>query len=131
VAAARAYRVHLLLNSGNGFQQYNGQVIGEIIAHCNNTPILVRELQLGRDVREWHASGNVVSTASQVREVWSGPIADHPDLTGYMDMLSVDLPNSCQEGQLNALEIVDTSSERTGSLDPALNLIAVTVEYEE
>jgi serine/threonine-protein kinase len=126
----RAYRVYLLLNSWNGFEQYSEQVIGQIIARCNDTPLPVRELQLGRDVREWYASDAVVSTAAQVQEAWSGVVASNPDLSGYIDMLTVELPATCQEGRLNGLEIVDTSTETANSLDPGLNLVAVTVEYD-
>jgi hypothetical protein len=46
-------------------------------------------------------------------------------------MLTIELPTTCQEGRLNGLEIVDTSRETTNSLDPALNLVAVTVEYDQ
>lgn len=126
----RAYRIYLLLNSWNGFQQYDGLVIGQIIARCNDAPVLVSELQLGRELREWYSSDNVVSTASQVREVWSGPTADDPGLTGYIDMLALELPPTCQEGRLNGLEFVDTSRETANSADPALKLVAITVEYD-
>jgi hypothetical protein len=120
----------LLLNSWNGFQQYNERVIGQVIARCNDAPLLVRELQLGRDVREWYASEAVVSAASEVQEVWSGVVASDADLTGYIDMLTIELPTTCQEGRLNGLEIVDTSRETANSLDPGLNLAAVTVAYD-
>ena len=72
---------------------------------------------------------NVVSAASRPQQVWTGEIADFPGLTGHIDMLSLDLPESCQNGRLTALEIVDSSTETIGSLDPALNIIGITVEY--
>jgi hypothetical protein len=90
---------------------------------------LVTDLQLGRDVREWHPADNIVSAASRVNQVWQGNIAGYPNLTGYIDMLSLDLPLACQDGRLSAVEIVDTSVETVNSLDPALNVIAITVEY--
>jgi hypothetical protein len=123
--------MHLLVNSAGGLQQYDGMVVGQIVAHCNDTPILVTDLQLGRDLREWHTLGDVVSSATQAREVWSGAMAGGQDETGHIDLLSVDLPALCQEGRLNAVEIVDTSRETTNALDPALRVVGITVEYAE
>jgi hypothetical protein len=125
----RACRVHLLLNTGNGFRQFNGKSIGQVVAHCNGTSLTVTDLQLGRDVCEWHAAHNVVSGASRAQQVWSGTIADFPDLTGHIDMLSLDLPNACRSGRLTALEVIDSSTSTVDSLDPALNLIGITVEH--
>jgi serine/threonine-protein kinase len=126
----RASRLYLLLNSRNGFQQYEGLVIGQIIAHCDNTPAVVAELQLGRELREWSSSAEVVSTASLPQEVWSGTLASDPDRTGQIDMLTVQLPSTCQTGRLNGLELIDTSPQTTNALDPGLILAAITVEYE-
>lgn len=126
---SQAYRMHLLLNTGNGFNQFSGMVIGQVWAYCDDTPIFVTDLQLGRDVREWHVADNVVSTASRARQVWSGPITGFPDLNGDIDMLSLDLPNACRSGKLTAIEIIDTSASAVNSLDPALSLIGITVEY--
>jgi hypothetical protein len=124
-----AQRVHLLLNTGNGFTEFEGQVIGQVVAYCNNAPTVVADLRLGREVREWHSANNVVSTASHARQVWSGYILSTPGEKGYIDMLSLDLPVACQEGWLTAIEVTDTSVDTAGFLDPALNLTGVTVEY--
>ncbi len=126
-----AQKVHLLLNTGNGFTEFDGQAIGQVVAHCNDTPTVVANLQLGQEIREWHAAANVVSTATHARQVWSGYILSTPDETGYIDMLSLDLPAACQEGWLTAIEVIDTSSDIVSSLDPALNLFGATVEYRQ
>jgi hypothetical protein len=126
---ARAHRLYLLLNSGNGFVQFNGLLVGRLNVVCNETIYTVADLQLGREVREWHSANNVVSSASQAQQVWQGTIAGHANLIGYIDMLTVDLPHPCQNGDLTVVELIDTSAESVQSLDPALNLIAVTVEH--
>jgi WD40 repeat protein len=126
---AQAQKVHLLLNTGNGFTKFEGQVIGQVVAYCNNAPTVVADLRLGREVREWHKANNVVSTATHVRQVWNGYILSTPGEKGYIDLLSLDLPTACQEGRLTAIEIIDTSVETAGSLDPALDLFGITVEY--
>jgi hypothetical protein len=125
----QASRAHLLLNTGNGFAQFDGQVIGQVVAHCDDVPILVTDLQLGRDVREWHLAYNVVYTVERARQVWVGTLAGYPGVDGHIDLLSLDLPPACQEGTLTAIEIADTSADTVGSRDPALNLFGVTIEY--
>jgi hypothetical protein len=129
VDVPRVFRVHLLLDTGNGFTRFDGKVIGQVVAHCDGVTVPVTELRLGQHVREWHSDRNVVSTASDARQVWSGPLAGSPNLTGQIDMLSLDLPATCHSGRLAALEIVDSSADTVGSLDPALNLVGATAEY--
>jgi hypothetical protein len=126
---SQATRAHLLLTTGDGFNQFSGRTIGRVVAYCSGAPLPIADLQLGRDVREWHVADNVVSSASRAREVWSGAIRDAPAYSGHIDMLSLDLPDACQSGALTALEVIDSSAETVGSLDPGLNLTGVTVEH--
>jgi hypothetical protein len=125
----QAYRAHLLLTTGNGFNAFNGSVVGQVMAYCNGAGISLTDLVLGRDLREWHVAENVVSTASRVRQVWSGAIATFPDLNGHYDMLSLNLPDACRNGRLTRLDVIDSSANTVGSLDPGLNFVGVTVEY--
>jgi hypothetical protein len=127
-AASRAY---LLLNTGNGFAQFEGQAIGQVTVRCGGTSIIVTELRLGQDVREWHLAHNVVYTADRTQQVWTGALAEYPHLTGHIDMLILDLTESCRNGRLTSLEIADTSAGIVGSLDPALNLFGITIEYRQ
>ncbi len=71
---------------------------------------------------------NVVSTTPGVRQVWQGPIAGHPDLTGTLDMLTITVPAAQRNATLTQVEIRDTSEE-IGSMDPALNVWGVTVAH--
>lgn len=125
-----AQKLHLLINTGNGFAQFDGQTIGQVIATCDDAEIPVADLRLGQNIREWQLAHNVIYTASRTQQVWVGARADQPHLEGHIDLLSLDLPAACQEGTLTAIEIVDTSVETVGSLDPALNLFGVTVETQ-
>ena len=126
-----AQKLHLLINTGNGFAQFDKQVIGQVIVTCDDVEIPVADLRLGRDVREWQLAHNVIYTASHARQVWVGARADQPHLTGHIDLLSLDLPEACRSGRLTALDIIDTSVETVDSLDPALNLFGITVEYQQ
>jgi hypothetical protein len=122
-------RLHLLLNTGNGYVKFANQAIGQVLAYCDQSPQLVTDLMLSRDVREWHNASNVVSTAVQAQQVWSETITN--DVSGFIDLLSLDLPDVCRNGRLTAIELIDTSTETVNSLDPALNLVGITVEYDE
>ncbi|MBN2003993.1 MAG: hypothetical protein JXA21_11615 [Anaerolineae bacterium] len=122
-------KVHLLLNTGDGFTEFEGQVVGRVLARCGAGDILVGDLQLGRDVREWHLAYNVVYEVERAAQVWTGTLAGAPDLTGHIDLLSLALPKACQDDTLQALELIDTSADTVGSRDPALNLFGLTVEY--
>jgi len=128
VNVLQASKLHLLLVAGNGFNRFDEMVIGEVVVCCAGTSMSVTDLQLGRDICEWHVTDNVVSTASRVRQVWSGAITDSPHLTGHIDMLSLNLPIACLSSGLTAIEIVDSSTSTVNSPDPALNIIGITVE---
>ncbi|MBN2003991.1 MAG: hypothetical protein JXA21_11605 [Anaerolineae bacterium] len=125
-----AHELHLLLNAGNGFNEFKGQVVGQVIAYCNGAPLWVADLRLGQEIREWHTGGNVVSTTTRAQQVWTAPIANMSENTGYIDMLTLALPAECRTGALTAIKIVDTSATTLGALDPALNLIGVTVSTQ-
>ncbi|MFL7791444.1 MAG: WD40 repeat domain-containing protein, partial [Anaerolineae bacterium] len=47
-----ALKVHLLMNTGNGFTEFEGKVVGQVVAYCDGTPEVVTNLRLGQEVRE-------------------------------------------------------------------------------
>ncbi len=124
---AGAQRVHLLITTGNGFNEYLNRKVGEVWATCNGYDYVLSDLALGQEVREWHGEPNVVSTMTRSREVWVGEIAG-AGVQGHIDLLSLDLPEPCRSGTLQGIDLVDTSVQTIGSLDPAFNLTGVTVE---
>jgi hypothetical protein len=127
VAIPKAYRLHVLLNAGNGFNRFANQTIGQIMVDCGNGMEPVTDLRLGSELREWHNADNVVSAAAFTRQVWKEYITDN--IYGYIDLLTIELPLSCQTGRLTSIAVMDTSAETVGSLDPAINLVGVTVEH--
>ena len=126
----RPLRLHLLLTAGNAYVEYSGRVLGQVVAICDGNSWLLRDVVLGQDVREWHPADNVISTTSNAREVWRGPIVNYPDLYGTIDLLSLDLPEVCRTSRLEAVEFWDASTGTVDSLDPAFNLTGLTVEYQ-
>jgi serine/threonine-protein kinase len=128
VDIARARQVSILLTAGNGFQQWEGEAIGRITAaFATRAPITVA-LILGQNIREWHAGDNVVAAAPEVTEVWQGPIAGFPDLVGWLDLLTLELPPEACDDVLTHLEFEDTSQLTLGEADPALTIAGVSVE---
>ncbi len=123
----QAQQLHLLLNLGNGFTRFADQVVGRVEIVCDDTLIVLAELQAGVHVREWHNGQGVITVASLAYSVWSEQITD--DVRGTIDLLSLELPLICQNGRLTSVELIDSSTETVGSLDPALNLVGVSVEY--
>ncbi len=126
---ARPQRAFLLLTAGNAFARYDGETVGEVRALCDGSEERLAVLSLGRNLREWHSVGEVVTTAPETEPVWRGALADFPDLVGQIDMLTLSLPEACREGTLTSLRVLDQSVEGVGSRDPALNLIGLTVEH--
>ena len=124
-----SYRLYLLVNAGNGFARFSDQEIGRIVTQCGDVQEPAIELVLGQNIREWHKANNVVSVAPETQQIWSGTIRNYPSLTGYIDMLRIDLPVGCQSGEFAGIDVVDTSTATVNSLDPALNLGAITVEH--
>lgn len=124
----RAVRLHILIGSGNGFTQFNHKQVGDILVECSGSWVQAVSLELGQNIREWHSVGSVVSSAPDVREVWSGPLRDHPSLMGHIDLLAVGLPEPCYDGTLTGVRIEDISTQTVNSLDPALNISGLTIE---
>ena len=126
VSIFRAQKIHLLINAGNGYNHFLNQTVGSITVTCEDQPYLVRELRLGRDLREWHVAANVVSHAAAAIPVWEG--ATTVGVSGFLDLLSLELPPQCHAGMLTNITISDDSVPSLNTLDPALNIAAITIE---
>ncbi len=138
VQIPRAHRLYLLLDAGNGFKEFEGKTIGQLWVNCNNAPInapiLVSNLVLGREIREWQIINELlVTTVSYPNssQVWIGEFSGsgNQNIMGHIDMVAFDLPQSCQDSVLSQIKIDDTSATTVNSLDPAINVTGITVEY--
>jgi serine/threonine protein kinase len=123
-----ATRLFLLLNTGNGKPEYEGDVIGAIFATCDGAELRVSDLILGENIREWHSDENVVGSAPLPSQVFEGGRTDNSERRGHIDLLTFDLPAACL-ASLTAITLRDTSADSVGSLDPAINWTGATVEY--
>lgn len=119
--------LYLLLSSGNGFTGYANRSIGTVEVVCNDQIYTVAEFILGNNIREWHEGDNIIDTATAITNVWQGSVVGSVD--AFIDMLALDLPTPCRQNSLTGLTIFDNSITATGSTDPAINLLAVTISY--
>ncbi len=129
---ARVEQVHVLLTAGDAFIRWQGQTVGRITLVFDAAPQLDVPLVLGLNLREWHASDNVVSSAPGARQVWQGPIVGRPDLNGTLDMLTIEVPADRRQATLVRIEFYDTSESSessVGSLDPAFTISGVSVAH--
>lgn len=123
-----ATRLYMLLNTGNGRPEYEGDIIGAIFATCDGAELRVSDLILGENIREWHSDENVVGSAPLPSQVFEGGRTDNSERRGHIDLLTFDLPVACRAG-LTAITLRDTSADTVGSLDPAINWTGVTIEF--
>jgi serine/threonine protein kinase len=122
-------QVHVLITAGNAFTRWRGKTVGRITLQFDNASPLEIDLVLGKNLREWHAANNVISTAAGVTEVWHGEIAGHADLTGTLDLLTIEVPPDRRSATLTGIQFEDLSQPRLGSLDPSLIVAGVTAAH--
>ncbi len=122
-------QIHLLINAGNAFTRWQGKTVGRITLVFDGAPPLVVPLVLGANVREWHTSNGVVSSAPEVTEVWRGAPVNSPEITGVLDMLTIEVPADRREAKLVRMEIEDLSAPIMGSRDPALTIAGATLAH--
>ena len=121
--------VHLLLTGGNARRTYADQVVGQLVLMFENNPPVYVDLILGWNLREWKVYGEHNVTwikDAHTRQVWSGANR-HDSGLGVIDMITVPLAENLSDGRLLAIEIFDLSAETVGSLDPAINIIGISV----
>jgi hypothetical protein len=122
-------RVYLLLTGGNTRARFADVPIGAVVLHFASGARHTTEIVPGWNLREWKVYGdhNVTTTqASSIQQVWSS--ANRFDSgVGVIDMLTIDLPPERQDDVLARIEVRDESVNVAGSMDPALNLLGVTV----
>ncbi|MCB0199120.1 MAG: protein kinase [Anaerolineae bacterium] len=121
--------IYLLLTGGNLFAEFNGRNVGTVRLLFDNGQESTVDLVAGRNVREWKQFDQTVvqSTSSpDVVEVWRGATNDEGRV-GVIDMLRIPVPSNLRTRRLTGIELIDSSSQLVGDMDPALNLVGVSV----
>ncbi len=128
VDAQAPQAVYLLLTGGDLFNRFAGQTVGRVRLIFGDGKTHAVDLVAGQNLREWKLSAGVIggATGPELAEVWRG--ANRNDSSAaVIDMLRIPVPAGLQAGRLVGIEVVDMSAETTGDLDPALNLLGVSV----
>jgi|GEM_PF-4625965 len=121
--------VHLLITGGYTKVAFRDKKVGEIRLIFSDNQSHSIDLIPGINLREWKNYGDYnVTTISDpnVTQAWAGNNKFDSSMA-IIDMLTINIPANQQNNVLAAIEIYDTSAQTVGDLDPALNLIGVTV----
>lgn len=121
--------VHLLITGGSTSLAFKNKKVGEIHLIFSDNQSQSVDLIPGVNLREWKTYGdhNVTTTsAPNIAQVWTGENNFDSSLA-IIDMLTINIPSNYQNSTLVAIEIYDTSEQTVGDLNPAINLIGVTV----
>ena len=124
----RPQQVHLLLTAGNLYAEYQNRPLGVVRLRFASGSVQEERLIAGYNLREWKMldQATVATTsASSVREVWR--TGSRHGGTGVIDMLTIDVAPENRGSTLMAVELVDTSVQDIGSMDPAINWLGLTV----
>jgi hypothetical protein len=126
------HKVYILLTGGATRIAFEGHTVGEIHLYFYNHQPYSIPLIPGRNLREWklYGSHNITATSdSTVREAWSGQnIFDNS--ASVIDMIIIELPEVYYRDILTSIEIEDLSVKTVNNINPAINLIGVTVLHE-
>jgi serine/threonine protein kinase len=125
----RAEQVQVLMTAGNAFTRWQGKPLGRLTLQFDDALPVTLDLTPGKNLREWHAADNVITTAPDVTEVWSGRIAGQPSLAGTLDLLTLEIPADRRAATLTGIVFEDLSQSLLGSLDPAFTVAGVTVAH--
>jgi hypothetical protein len=126
----QARGVFFLITGGSVRQSFDGQTVGEIILTFTQNQEHRVALVAGSNIREWKdCCGPNVATisASNVTTVWRGKNRFDGG-TAFIDMLSITIPARYTQETLASIRVTDLSVSTVGSMNPAINLIGVTVE---
>ena len=120
--------VYLLITGGNLYARFMNQQVGVVRLEFENGQQQTFPLIAGRNIREWKLLDNstvATVTSGDSQEVWRRS-SKHGG-NGIIDMLTLHISSQNQASTLRRIVISDTSIQTAGSLDPALNLVGVTV----
>lgn len=125
--------VYLLINGGNTYKVFLGKIIGKIILSFTDNSSLTEDLTVGYNFRDWNLgvsfAVNTLDSQSNATEVTpSGSnIGLHGEYPVAVDMLKITIPSEHKNKTLRNITLKDISSETVGSLNPAINLLGITV----
>lgn len=127
----RPTNIYLLIQGGWALQGFSGKEIGYVLLAFSSGASNKTPLVLGVNIRDWSVDNSdaVTSVSSPtLREAWQG-IAPDGVSRGRFDILTIDIPNTLTQSNLASIQIVDTSTTSTGSVDPCIHLTGISVKH--
>jgi hypothetical protein len=125
--------VYLLFQAGWGFTEFAGKQIAKVSLRFGDGKVTEIPLVLGDNIRDWSrddpSAVNTV-TSPTVREAWQGTAPPPDGRRGGVDLLTIDVPQEETGGILSNITLDDTSEATAGSLNPAVHLLGLTVQYQ-
>jgi hypothetical protein len=132
----RPINVYIIL-SGTGKNQKDGEQVGIIRLTFSDGWSFDTSVRFGVNIRYWVVLGRepdriVTTTSPFIREAKRGPVYLPPPeditVTGIIDVLTIPIAER-QQADLTRIEILDTTVEKTGLVDPCMHVSGITVEY--
>ena len=124
-------KAHILLQAGQGSTEYAGQKIGEFVIIFADGYAYGEPLILGENIRDWRSAMPETyvnsATATNLQEAWRGK---EGNTDGRIDLLTITLPDALQNQPVREIQLIDTSAQTVGSINPCIHLIAITFESQ-
>ena len=120
--------IYLLITGGDLFSRFVGQTVGRVRLVFADGRAHTVDLVAGQNLREWKHMGDVInqSTSPTLTEVWRSANR-HDASAAVIDMLTVAVPPELSRGKLVRVDVTDLSAETVNDLDPALNILGLSV----
>lgn len=124
--------VYLLPSGGWLMATLAGQKIGEVIFDFNDGTTYSFDLLAGVHLREtWDSTSEGILTTvpnpQGWQNVWATPSRFSRNRNGYLDLLTIKLPDEFRQKILTSITFRDTSRELSINPDPAIHVAGVTV----
>jgi hypothetical protein len=138
IKTSNVKNVYLLMQAGWGVWEYFGSEFGNVRMNFSDGNTLDTKLTLGLNIRDWSRKSEAVTavSSSSVIPVWEGRaiITNEEfvseEVTGGMDVLKIEIPDTYFYSTLQNIEISDISTTKIGNTNPCLHLLAVTIQHE-
>lgn len=125
--------IYMLIQAGWAYAEFKDKQIAILSLRFANGSVREVPLVLGENIRDWSrddssAVGTV--TSPMVREAWQGTAPPPDGRRGGIDLLTIDLSPEETGSTLVGITIDDTTETTAGSVNPAVHLLALTVQHQ-
>ena len=125
--------VYFLIQAEYGYSQFANQQVGKVVLSFEDGSSYDYPLVMSINIRDW-MRGTVsyavtTVTSSDVLYSWDGTAPNGN--AGGIDLLQILIPEEYKNSTLKSIQIVDTSLEDTGDVNPGVKILAASVEIPD